>query len=225
MTLKLCWTPQASPPLPLPLLILSPGSKMSQGEGNFVRSCSFETLLRLEMKVDSGSVSYHSQQQQNLSGMTTYLGIRDKVTGKTRLTSQLFSSDQTKYQADWDQLSRAKTKCCLSQNHESHTSSWGADQKPQTRSLTRAFYFYRLLEKMSPMLKEWKPQNISSSPLANRKDLGSIQFAYPKSVQCNIFILYPCELPGSTSSRRGCELTAVRLTKEPARLPWQLTLI
>ena len=87
MTLKLCWTPQASPPLPLPLLILSPGSKMSQGEGNFVRSCSFETLLRLEMKVDSGSVSYHSQQQQNLSGMTTYLGIRDKVTGKTRLTS------------------------------------------------------------------------------------------------------------------------------------------
>ena len=31
---------------------------------------------------------------------------------------------------------------------------------------------------MSPMHKEWKPQNISSSPLANRKDLGSVQYAY-----------------------------------------------
>ena len=50
--------------------------------------------------------------------------------------------------------------------------------------MTRAFYFYRLLEKMLPMHKEWKPQNISSSPLANRKDLGSVQFAYLKSVQC-----------------------------------------
>jgi len=44
-----------------------------------------QDVPRLEVTVDSGSVSYHSQKQENTSGMTTYLGIRDKVTGKTRL--------------------------------------------------------------------------------------------------------------------------------------------